>query len=164
MSADILVSLKAAKRKGLYGRKAEHLLFLAEKGHHVPPGIIYGEVAPPLAKDAIKELQGTAASGGGHRGKVRIVLGQADFGKLQEGEVLIIPDPDVGWTPLFSRAGAVIAEAGGMLSPHSAIIARECGVPIVAFMPGATSLEEGVEVHVDGCPGKESVLAVKGAE
>jgi len=37
MSADILVSLKAAKRKGLYGRKAEHPLFLVDKGHQVPP-------------------------------------------------------------------------------------------------------------------------------
>lgn len=163
MSADILVSSKAAKGIGLYGRKAGHLLFLMEKGHQVPPGIIHGDVAPALAKNAIKELQGTAVSGGGHRGKARIVLGQADFGKLQEGDVLIVPDPDVGWTPLFLRAGVVIAEAGGMLS-RSVIIAREYGVSMVASVPGATIPEEGVEVQVDGCLGEESVLAVKGAE
>jgi hypothetical protein len=59
-------------------------------------------------------------------------MGLSEFEKLQKGDILIIPYSDVGWTPLFSKAGAVISESGGMLS-HSSIIAREYHIPGSSF-------------------------------
>jgi len=64
----------------------------------------------------------------------------------------VIPYSDVGWTPLFARAGAVIAESGGILS-HSSIIAREYNIPAVVSVKAAMNLPDGALVEVDGYKG-----------
>ncbi len=46
-----------------------------------------------------------------------------------------------------------MSEAGGMLS-HSSIIAREYGIPAVVSVPGATSIEDGTQLLVDGYKGE----------
>jgi len=66
--------------------------------------------------------------------------------------VLIIPFSDVGWTPLFSKAGAIVAESGGFLS-HSSIIAREYEIPAVVSVPGACLIEDDTVITVDGYHG-----------
>ena len=116
------------------------------------PPIIYGDHAPPVRAELGKALTGTGTSVGEYTGPVRIVRGLEDFHKVQEGDVLAIPYSDVSWTPLFARAGAVIAESGGILS-HSSIVAREYGIPAVVSVDGATQLPEGTMVTVDGYNG-----------
>jgi pyruvate,water dikinase len=69
-----------------------------------------------------------------------------------------VPHSDVSWTPLFARAGAIVAEAGGMLS-HSSIVAREFGIPCVVSAAGACDLPDGTEVVVDGYEGVVTVVA-----
>jgi pyruvate,water dikinase len=59
----------------------------------------------------------------------------------------------VGWTPLFAKAGAVIAESGGMLS-HSSIIAREYNIPAVVSVSGALQLGDNTLVTIDGYKGE----------
>lgn len=66
--------------------------------------------------------------------------------------MLIIPYSDVGWSPLFARAGAVIAESGGILS-HSSIVAREYRIPAVVSVTGACRIPDGMRVTVDGYSG-----------
>ena len=73
--------------------------------------------------------------------------------KLQEGDVLVIPYSDVGWTPLFTKASAVIAESGGILS-HTSIIAREYGIPAVVSVPAACQIADDTLVTVDGYRGE----------
>jgi pyruvate,water dikinase len=75
------------------------------------------------------------------------------MGKVQAGDVLVIPYSDVGWTPLFTKAGAVVAESGGILS-HSSIIAREYGIPAVVSVPGACQLADDTLITVDGYRGE----------
>ena len=75
-----------------------------------------------------------------------------EIGKMKEGSVLVVPYTDVSWTPLFTRAGAVVAESGGLLS-HSSIVAREYGIPAVVSVTGACRLLEGKFVSVDGYTG-----------
>ena len=82
-----------------------------------------------------------------------MVKGIADFAKLEPGDVLIIPYSDVGWTPLFAKAGAVVAESGGILS-HSSIIAREYNIPAVVSVDGALNLPDLTLVTVDGFQGE----------
>lgn len=60
---------------------------------------------------------------------------------------------DVAWTPLFTRAGAVVTEAGGMLA-HASVVARELAIPCVVSVAGATRLTDGTEVTVDGYAGE----------
>jgi pyruvate,water dikinase len=118
-----------------------------------PPDIIYGDQAPPLECHVSDKLQGTPTSRGQYTGPVRVIQGIRDFDRLKDGDVLVIPYSDVGWTPLFTKAGAVIAESGGMLS-HSSIIAREYGIPAVVSVSGACALRDDTIVAVDGFRGE----------
>jgi pyruvate,water dikinase len=117
------------------------------------PEIIFGDVAPPIIESQAERLVGTATSPGIYSGPAKIARGVRDFSKINEGDVLIIPYSDVGWTPLFANAGAVVAESGGLLS-HSSIIAREYGIPAVVSVQGALDIPENVEVTVDGYRGE----------
>jgi pyruvate,water dikinase len=118
-----------------------------------PPETIIGDQPPPVNLEASRRLKGTATSRGYYTGQVAVVCGLADFAKMQAGAVLVIPYSDVGWSPLFLRAGAVISESGGMLS-HSSIIAREYGIPAVVSVQNATSLLDRQMVTVDGFQGE----------
>ena len=82
-----------------------------------------------------------------------MIRGIHEFGKMREGDVLVIPYSDAGWTPLFSKAGAVIAESGGILS-HSSIVAREYNIPAVVSVTGACNLTDDVVVTIDGYSGE----------
>ncbi len=117
------------------------------------PTKIYGDTPPPLTIGSKKKLSGTPTSNGTYTGISRVVTGISDFGKVQRGDVLVIPFSDVGWTPLFRHAGAVIAESGGMLS-HSSIIAREYNIPAVVSVNGAMKLADNMIVTVDGYQGE----------
>ncbi len=124
------------------------------------PVVIYGEVAPPVNANGGKILSGTPTSRGYYTGTVKVVLGIEDFNKLEHGDVLVVPYSDVGWTPLFSRAGAVVAESGGLLS-HSSIIAREYGIPAVVSVPQATRLKDHSRVIVDGFKGEVILVSAE---
>ena len=117
------------------------------------PEIIYGDdYVPTRSPDGDATRSGVPTSRGHHRGTLRLVRDTSDFGKVQAGDVIAIPYSDVAWTPLFARAGAVIAEAGGMLS-HSSIVAREYRIPCVVSVPDAMRLPDGATVVVDGYAG-----------
>lgn len=133
-------------------RKAE----ITAVGDVVLPEIIFGDEAPPLETydTSLARLTGIATSGGYYRGTVCVVRNRREFEKMTAGAVLVIPYSDVSWAPLFARAGAVIAESGGMLS-HSSIVAREYRVPAVVSVNGACHLlQDGMQVTVDGYKGE----------
>jgi len=117
------------------------------------PSTIYGDQPPPLMNHSGSRLKGTPTSRGYYRGAVKVVRGIRDFAKVEAGSVLVIPYSDVGWTPLFTRAGALIAESGGILS-HSSIIAREYNIPAVVSVSGACQLKDNTLVSVDGYLGE----------
>ena len=62
----------------------------------------------------------------------------------------------MSWTPLFSKAKAIIAESGGTLS-HCSIVARGYGIPAVVSVEGCLDLKDGTAVIVDGNTGTISV-------
>lgn len=98
-------------------------------------------------------LRGIAASPGLARGKARVLLSLAESDRLRPGEVLVTSTTDPCWTPLFSIAGAVVVEVGGMLS-HGAVVAREVGIPAVLGVNGLMSvIREGEVLEVDGSAG-----------
>jgi pyruvate,water dikinase len=117
------------------------------------PEVIYGNTPPPVVVQTDHKLSGTPTSRGYYKGKTKIVRGIGEFKKLEQGDVLVIPHSDVGWIPLFAKAGAVIAESGGMLS-HSSIIAREYGIPAIVSVNGALQLSDGLTVSIDGYKGE----------
>ncbi|WP_285582060.1 PEP-utilizing enzyme [Herbidospora sp. NBRC 101105] len=77
---------------------------------------------------------------------------------LAAGEILVTNVTNVGWTPLFPRAAAVVTDVGAPLS-HAAIVARELGIPAVVGTGDATSrIRDGARVRVDGSAGTVEVL------
>ncbi len=120
------------------------------------PDLIHGDQPPPLElifDEAAQQQTGTASSPGYYRGTARVVASTEAFDKVRPGDVIVIPFSDVGWTPVFSRAGAVIAESGGMLS-HSSIVAREYGIPAVVSVDHACQwIQDGDVLAVDGFKG-----------
>jgi rifampicin phosphotransferase len=102
-------------------------------------------------------LRGTAGSGGVATGRARIVLDAADPEGLEPGDVLIAPQTDPSWVPLFVPAAAVVVSVGA-LGSHAMIVSRELGIPCVVAVADATHLiADGATVTVDGSAGTVTV-------
>lgn len=136
-----------------------------EQARLVPP-LLIGRINPMLKKmwDGFPRLvgaapsdralvTGTPASAGRAIGTVRIVRGLHEFHQLEPGEILVATLTAPGWTPLFTRAAAVVTDVGSP-SSHASIIAREYGIPAVVGCGDATArLRTGMQVTVDGNTG-----------
>ena len=115
-------------------------------------------VAPSTPQDGSGELRGVPASPGRYTGTVRVVRDETEFAKLGPGDVLVAPVTSPPWSVLFLRAGAVVTDGGGVLS-HTAVIAREYGIPaVLATGEGTRRLCDGDVVTVDGTGGTVSVV------
>ena len=98
-------------------------------------------------------VSGAPASPGRATGPVRVIRGPQEFDELQPGEILVAPLTAPAWTPLFTRAAAVVTDVGSAAA-HASIIAREYGIPAVVGCGDATArLRTGMRVTVDGSTG-----------
>jgi len=105
-------------------------------------------------------LQGGPASSGIVRGVARIVTDPALSGDLQPGEILVAPQTDPSWTPLFLVSAAVVVDVGAMNS-HAMIVSRELGIPCAAGVPNASRrIPNGATLEVDGSTGTVTVIAL----
>lgn len=105
---------------------------------------------PAPASDAITGFPGAS---GVVEGEVRVLANVADGEQLRRGEILVTAFTNIGWTPLFPRAAAIVTDVGAPLS-HAAIVARELGIPAVVGCGNATALlRTGDRVRVDGARG-----------
>jgi pyruvate,water dikinase len=103
-------------------------------------------------------IRGFAGAAGSVEGTVRVLNGPEEGDRLQAGEILVAVTTNVGWTPIFPRAAAVITDVGAPLS-HAAIVARELGIPAVVGCGEATTrLRTGDRVRVDGGEGIVTIL------
>ena len=101
---------------------------------------------------------GMPGSPGVARGRVRVLRSLADGDALEHGEILVSETTAPPWTPLFARAGAIVTDAGGILS-HCAVVAREYEIPAVVGTKQATlSLRDGQLVEVDGTSGSVRII------
>jgi pyruvate,water dikinase len=95
---------------------------------------------------------GQACSPGIVRGPVRIVRDPREA-EIRQGEILVAQRTDPGWVMIFPLVTGMIMERGSLLS-HSAIVARELGIPAVVGVEDACSwLEDGDWVELDGASG-----------
>jgi pyruvate,water dikinase len=102
-------------------------------------------------------LTGAAGSGGTATGRARVVLDAADPVGLEPGDVLIAPQTDPSWVPLFIPAVAVVVNVGAMGS-HAMIVSRELGIPCAVSVADAThAIPDGAIVTVDGAAGTVTV-------
>jgi len=113
----------------------------------------YDATAQTSVSSDFETLKGFPGATGRIEGKVRILNNPEDGHMLEVGEVLVATTTNVGWTPLFPKAAAIITDVGAPLS-HAAIVARELGIPAVVGCGNATlRLKTGDRVLVDGGQG-----------
>lgn len=96
--------------------------------------------------------QGTGCCPGVVRGPVRVVT-DPQRAEIHTGDILVARRTDPGWIMLFPAAAGVLVEHGSLLS-HSAIVAREMGIPTIVGLPDATRwLCDGDWAEMDGRSG-----------
>jgi pyruvate,water dikinase len=99
-------------------------------------------------------LSGTAASAGTVEGRACVVRSLDEIDTLEPGDILVCPMTSPAWTPWLGLIAGAVVETGGLLS-HTAILAREFGIPCVTNARAATSLiRQGAIIRVDGDTGR----------
>ena len=87
-------------------------------------------------------------------GKARVILNVHHLNQFQPGEILVTNRTDPDWEPIMKKASAIITNQGGRTC-HSAIIARELGLPAIVGCGNATTvLKTGLEVTVSCAEGE----------
>ncbi|MBU7044919.1 MAG: hypothetical protein HXS54_00665 [Theionarchaea archaeon] len=121
------------------------------------PEVIVGK-PPPVEEithtvEPKEKLEGVGCSYGVVTGRARVVFDPNECPDIKEGEILVVPVTDPGWSPLFVIAKGLVMELGGTLS-HGVIIAREYGIPAVVGVENATKIiKTGQTISVDGNKG-----------
>ena len=123
---------------------------------------VYDSHLPELLSSSAEQdaglIHGFAGALGVVEGHVRRLDCLEESSLLQPGEILVTTMTNIGWTPLFPRAAAIITDLGAPLS-HAAIVARELGIPAVVGCGDATTrLKTGDRVRVDGGKGLVQIL------
>ena len=120
-----------------------------------PSGRFGGE---RFAKEDEDVVRGTGGSAGIAKGPARVVLGPDDFERVRPGDIIIAPSSNPSWLPLFTIAGGLVTNTGGVLS-HAAVVAREFDLPAVVGAADATTrIADGRLVELDGTTGYVRLL------
>ncbi|MDH3216802.1 MAG: PEP-utilizing enzyme [Candidatus Krumholzibacteria bacterium] len=129
-------------------------------------GIVYqGNTFQSLTDDG--QTDGDTRSGigccpGRVSGSVRVVLDPRGA-RLRQGDILVAERTDPSWIMLFPFAAGLLVERGNLLS-HSAIVAREMGIPAVVSIAGVTRwLRDGDRVELDGTTGLVKKITAESA-
>jgi phosphohistidine swiveling domain-containing protein len=97
-------------------------------------------------------LKGLGCCPGVVRGRVRLVRDPRSA-RVERGEIVVAERTDPGWVMIFPSAAGLLVERGSLLS-HSAIVARELGLPAIVSLAGVTQwLRDGDRVQMDGSSG-----------
>lgn len=119
-------------------------------GHDYQPETLY---APPVGE----VMQGLGCCAGVVRGPVRVIR-EPRQATLASGEIIVTERTDPGWVMIFPAAAGLLVERGSLLS-HSAIVAREMGLPTIVALSGVTQwLKDGDRVEMDGATGRVTRL------
>lgn len=105
---------------------------------------------PSAAGDA---LRGAGVSPGTASGRACVVHSLDEIEALEPGDILVCRMTSPAWTPWLGLIAGAVVETGGMLS-HTAVLAREYGVPCVANVREATRIiPDGSRIEIDGASG-----------
>lgn len=104
------------------------------------------------------KLKGTPCCPGIVTGVVRVAKTIKETQNLK-GEILITARTDPGWVPLYPMCSGLVIERGSLLS-HSAVVARELGLPTIVGVSGGLMkrLKTGMRVHIDAGKGVLTIL------
>ena len=108
------------------------------------------EAEPFVASAGDGLLSGKPVGGGVVEGLARVVRSFDEAATLERGEILIVSQTDVGWSPYYSLVSGLATDLGSPMS-HGAVVAREYGLPAVTNLRVATrTFRTGDRVRLDG--------------
>jgi len=103
-------------------------------------------------------LRGIGCAPGVVEAKVRVLGSPSDDLSLNK-EILVAERTDPGWVPLYPSVSGILIERGSPLS-HSAVVAREMGIPTIVGIVGLLqAVSDGDVVRMDGAAGTVEPLA-----
>jgi len=129
------------------------------------PEVWQGEPEPveTPAAAGTAAIGGIGASPGVVEGSVRVVLDPADVA-IEEGEILVARQTDPAWASVMFLSAGLISDIGGLMS-HTAVVARELGIPCVVNARLASRvLRTGDRIRLDGTNGTVEVISRTGAQ
>jgi pyruvate,water dikinase len=136
--------------------------FIGEPPSEAPPENFFTKIYEKLMAIPVKsesehnseDIYGVPASPGNVTGTAKII-GSVTEGveKLKPGDIMITKLTMPDWASLFSIISGLVTDTGGTLC-HSAIVAREYGIPAVVGTGTATSMiNDGQKIKIDGSKG-----------
>jgi len=154
MSIDVL---RRRRDKGI-------MIILQEDGNYK---ILEGQEAESLKEELEEKLgndknqdiiAGKVASQGYAKGIAKIIIDKKDFGKFEEGDILITGMTRPEFVPLMKKAAAIVTNEGG-ITCHAAIVSRELGKPCIIGTKFATEvIKNGDLVEVRANHGTVRIL------
>jgi phosphohistidine swiveling domain-containing protein len=149
-----LVALRARERAENLARPAPSRIYAY--GDICAASFVYAQASAPTPGTA-GALCGTPCGPGLARGPAYVSRGEGAVGAVA-GTVLVAERTDPGWIPLYPSIRGLVIERGSVLS-HSAVVAREMGIPTVVGVTGAcAAIRTGDLVSVDGGSGRVEIL------
>ncbi|KAF9359833.1 hypothetical protein BGX26_011301 [Mortierella sp. AD094] len=103
-------------------------------------------------------LKGVSCCPGVVEGVVRVVKDISETRDLNN-EILVTARTDPGWVPLYPMCSGLLIERGSLLS-HSAVVARELGLPTIVGISGGLMkrLKTGMRIKMDAGKGRVYIL------
>jgi phosphohistidine swiveling domain-containing protein len=102
--------------------------------------------------DAATRLSGLGIGAGRATGQARRLFHLSELDQLRDGDILVCPNADPGWSAAFSVISGLVMEDGRMLSP-GACMAREYGLPAVTLPHALTIVPDKTLITIDGGTG-----------
>ncbi|NCN26600.1 phosphoenolpyruvate synthase [bacterium] len=150
----------------ILNRKQEYLRFESEEPEirFMTRGPVYWnsdylekDEEAELPADADYDMKGLPCCPGVIEGIVKVIQSPKDDLSLN-GEILVTKSTDPGWVPLYPSISGLLVERGSLLS-HSAIVAREMGLPAIVRIKNLTKkMKSGMRVRIDGQHGTITIL------
>lgn len=138
----------------LRSRRKNSVLVFLKKNPYLATGREADRIKNILTREKkTGSLQGQTAYPGKVSGTVRVVHNPQTVKIFNKGDILVTGMTRPEFLPLMKKAGAVVTDAGGILS-HAAIVAREIRKPCVIGTKTATrTLKDGDSIEVDATQG-----------
>jgi pyruvate,water dikinase len=125
-----------------------------------PGNLLLAQFHPDPTAELPLRLRGIPAAPGRAAGPARIIDDLDDFATVLPGDILVCQRTSPPWTMLFPIIAGLVTNAGSGMLQHSAINAREFGIPAVIGTRVATEvIRPGQQIVVDGARGVVELLA-----
>jgi len=145
-----LAALRHREFDGFRARPAPADRFATRGAVHL--GNRFADERPAAVSPSGDTLKGLGCCPGVVRARARVITDPRDA-VIEPGEILVAPRTDPGWIMLFPSAAGLLVEYGSLLS-HSAIVAREMGIPAIVSITGLTAwVQTGEWLEMDGSSG-----------